>query len=626
MPVISTSAFATTITSIAGFHNLGGSFTASSDTILYAVWALDINNNKIADYIDPTLKPTQNNMGTRSGMLAQNGGISLRSGEVPDYWNDDFDKAALNDSVYYTGCTYNADHNIQLWETLIYLLNPSYASYSNGIKLHPTIKMDFVIEYGGVLTDNSMIGGKEQKPLNTIKITQDMADRGFTIDSLIDYDPFMFSSIREDGQAILKMYFIDPATSNHPLMTDWSLADLSPLPVGWTKPFKDPETDKLTDTLVIKFNIYNKPVFKSEAISQYVDPHGNIRLDQVSGTPDKYMMRSINGRNWEPATAPLTNMEQLAVGNDVSICLREMDKTIAYQNFQKEFYLSDAFDASQDPTKWGELINKYTTAYNDSIWTYVEIDPLWSSSYGMYYTMFGSNDFAKTTVLGWIDLGILPPLSYAVYTVAAATSYAEDNAAASWPAHAQEKADKVIVPKPCREVINLKFNTITPPEVQRYVEIHTIEGVTANPGAEEKHYVKSYDDFSFTLTFPGGEPLKVTATGFYSQRPEEIKGVELGGGMFRYVIRQIVEPWSVTVSSELASGVNNNVLATGIRVWTFANTLYINSDKTVRTNIYTLSGTLFKQINVPAGMTSVQLERGIYIVEIDGSRYKVVVK
>jgi hypothetical protein len=140
-----------------------------------------------------------------------------------------------------------------------------------------------------------------------------------------------------------------------------------------------------------------------------------------------------------------------------------------------------------------------------------------------------------------------------------------------------------------------------------------------------KHYVQGHDDFTFTLTFAGGEPLKVTATGFYSQRPEELIG-EGENGTFRYTIHQVAEPWTVTVSAEPASDYVNNELIEGRAVWTYANTLYIQTVEAVRANIYTLSGTLLKQLNVTAGTTSQQLERGVYIIEIEGSRYKVIVK
>ncbi|MDR1223064.1 MAG: T9SS type A sorting domain-containing protein, partial [Tannerella sp.] len=142
-----------------------------------------------------------------------------------------------------------------------------------------------------------------------------------------------------------------------------------------------------------------------------------------------------------------------------------------------------------------------------------------------------------------------------------------------------------------------------------------------------KHYVQGHDDFTFTLTFAGGEPLKVTATGFYSQRPEELDWTEnLGDGTFRYLLPEVTEPWTITVSSDPASKEVSNELITGRRVWTYANTLYIQSDKAVHANIYTLSGSLLKQLNVSAGTTGQQLERGVYIVEIEGSRYKVIVK
>ena len=70
----------------------------------------------------------------------------------------------------------------------------------------------------------------------------------------------------------------------------------------------------------------------------------------------------------------------------------------------------------------------------------------------------------------------------------------------------------------------------------------------------------------------------------------------------------------------------DNEALTGARVWTYGNTLYIDSDKAVRVNIYTLGGMLYKQMEAPEGLTSELMQRGMYIVEIDGSRHKVVVK
>ena len=68
---------------------------------------------------------------------------------------------------------------------------------------------------------------------------------------------------------------------------------------------------------------------------------------------------------------------------------------------------------------------------------------------------------------------------------------------------------------------------------------------------------------------------------------------------------------------------NDNI--TGKRVWTFENTLYLNTDEASRVNIYNLNGILIRQLNIPVGSTNVQLARGIYIVDMDGARYKCVI-
>jgi hypothetical protein len=589
--------------------------------VLYAVWAIDVNNNGVADYKDALSGQTQSSTVTRSGILAQEGGgISLRSGEVPGYWNDDFDKPAFDDAIYFTGCIFNADYDNELREDRI-ILNPVYSF--GAAKADPDSVMDFIIEYGGVLAENSLIGGIEQKPLSRIEITPDMVNYGFTVDSLINYYPLSFTSAREDGQAVLKMYFIEKSTNKHPDKNDFISFG------SWDKPFKDPETGKETDTLVIKFNIYNKPVFESEVISQYIDARGNIRLNHVSGTPVKYMMRSINGRNWEPASSPLTNMEQLAVNDGVSICLREMDEVIGSQNSKRAFYQSDDFN-QYNTTGYSSVVDqRLTYRYSDSI--YIEsiagvYDGDYNLYYGIYHTMFlasASPDVAHSEAHVWavFEVCSIYSISYDPWT------YANIHMDEEFKIYGQELASKTSIPDPCREVINLKFNTNRPPILQRYVEIHTIPGVTANPAAEEKHYVNANDDFTFTLNFAGSEPLKVTATGFYSQKPEELKGTELGGGIYRYVLRQLAEPWTVTVSTDPASTPNGEAfVGSGISVWTYANTLYINSDKAAGASIYTLSGTLLKQQDVKEGQTGIQLDRGIYVVEIDGSRYKVVVK
>lgn len=93
---------------------------------------------------------------------------------------------------------------------------------------------------------------------------------------------------------------------------------------------------------------------------------------------------------------------------------------------------------------------------------------------------------------------------------------------------------------------------------------------------------------------------------------------------------KIVTPVSTRIGvaedASLLSGETGNEAITGTRIWAHGSTLYINAEKAVRAGIYTIGGMLYKQIDVPEGLTSEPLDRGVYIVNIDGVRHKVVVK
>jgi hypothetical protein len=151
--------------------------------------------------------------------------------------------------------------------------------------------------------------------------------------------------------------------------------------------------------------------------------------------------------------------------------------------------------------------------------------------------------------------------------------------------------------------------------------------VTSVPEANKEHYIRSRDDFAFTLTFSGGNPLKVIATGYYSKRVEELPPTALGNGRYSYLIRRITEPWTVDILNELASGVGNDLsFAAASRVWSYAGTLYIESSTACRADIYTVSGALTRRLDIAPGQTRLPLERGLYIIELNGVHHKVAVK
>jgi len=349
--------------------SLGDSYDIGTlDVTLYAVWGKDANNDGKVDF-DSSIgsqSGTQNAQTKQKDLLEPNV-INLRKFEVPDRlpnWDDNYDKPADNDDVYYTGCTYR-----QFGYMAGMSINPLYRlrepvlltdGIFNNVITYITTPMNLIIEYDGVLRNKSIIGGKAQKALDKIEITAAMiassssiiGQPGYPVDSVLDAYSFtiMEDAITEDGVGIVKIYFIDPATGTYPTQTDFQTTGGAPMSSAgaWPKPFRNPETGSNSDVMTYKFNVYNKPVFKDSIIRQYADPNGYLHdLEVISGTPLKYMMRSIQERRWIQADLPLTADEIFVMDDAGSICLREMDENIGVSANTKDYYKSDryAYDA-----------------------------------------------------------------------------------------------------------------------------------------------------------------------------------------------------------------------------------------------------------------------------------------
>ena len=644
MPIVRTQAVENMIASMPGFSAVGDSLLVTDDITLQAVWARDANNNGLPDYGERIIKPSWDGKERFGVPVDDDDELSLRSGDYPAWteYYQAYDINAYYDSIYYVGCTYNSDPANGIEDGLIRLDNPRIAfagqrvefiaaNFPNGV--------DLFIEYGGVLVDTCMVGGPKEAPMDRIHVPYSVLNAGggasFTLDSVIDIYPFRFDSIKEDGLGILKMYLVDPVTGLHPSVSDWRWPGFPGTPpAGVTHPFKDPETGIQTDTSIIKFYIYNKPVFESNVIDQHVDLQGNLDIKLLSGTPIKHMARSIDGMRWRSAGSPVTRAEREEIRDSASICLRQLDAGVGYQVFLKQAFLSEEKFSPDDPLNAAALASfeaEQRKNYDDEF--YWSLNAADQASVDFWLAMFAvatpfPSAIATDMDYFWLNAALIAALDPVMmptkpYVPGVVNQIIESMVRDNWHVLGERLSEAVNIPDYCRGVNCFVFKTIPDAVIEREVEIvNTISSVTADPGVG-KHYIKSRENFEFTLTFAGGQPLKVIATRVNSGISEELLGTDLGGGKFGYIINQVQEPWSITVTSEPAT--DNDVITNG-RVWTYANTLYISSDKAVRANIYTLSGTLFKQLNVQAGTTSEELERGVYIVEIDGARYKVVVK
>jgi hypothetical protein len=171
-------------------------------------------------------------------------------------------------------------------------------------------------------------------------------------------------------------------------------------------------------------------------------------------------------------------------------------------------------------------------------------------------------------------------------------------------------------------VVSMCVTTFPMPTIQRSVDLPSKEGVTTNLAAG-RHYVGGHKNFTFTAAF-SGTPLKVTATGFYSQQTVDLDKTAkvLAEREYEYTIYQVVEPQEIEFGPE-SSSVSNEGLD-GQRVWAYRNTLYISATKVDVISIHNLTGVLYKKIEIPEGITRFTLEKGIYIVTLkDGSAHKV---
>jgi len=173
--------------------------------------------------------------------------------------------------------------------------------------------------------------------------------------------------------------------------------------------------------------------------------------------------------------------------------------------------------------------------------------------------------------------------------------------------------------------VYLCVTTTSPVEVQRYIDIHIIDGVTSDPVGNLYHYVWGHDDFTFKATYSEKKPFEVYAIGYYSQKDVTLTPKFLYDGTYEYTIRQVTEPWDVWFSTVPRGGVGNDDILNQ-KVWAYRNTLFVNVDKEDVVSIYNATGVLYQKINIPAGLKKVTLDKGIYIVTLkNGSVYKIII-
>ena len=573
---------------------------------------------------------------------------------------------AYEDKVFFVGCPYNLDTTLthKITEPLIAF----YASNSFGGEAADRViaaeDMELVFEYGGVLEDSCLVGGTDQKPIKRIPFPK-APSSGDTVkaNELFGSDPMEFTRIKEDGDAVLKMYFVRKKTGNGPdtlandtsdwvvpLSNAWRYPGVNySFPALYPHPFYNEETGEPSDTFTVRFKIYNQPKFASNIIRSRVYYRGTMRLNYgfVSGTDTKYMVRSLDGGwNWHPADSPLTDVERDLLQDDsVRVCLRELDEGVAWAAYLKKGYLDPVkFPAASNigTIEGAEFADEYRERYYYNLLNRLTPASIAhakdeAANYASVPTWDDIDDDSKVGYLeGVFSIVYNGPISHADTVLMldlAAANYPGDPSSAQVIYYAEairdwntvlgkRKADKVAVPPRCHEETYCFYvKRDAPPVHQRSVFIPTVEGVTVvSPGVGYTS-IPSQKNFTFRVKY-AGEPMTVTAKRLIDGRTVEVlTGTLNADGEYEYVIRRVMQDLTLEFTKTVA-----NTLVDQPSVWANSGAVRIHAPKETTVRIYSASGVLVKQATVQGDKT-VPLSAGLYLVVLsDGTTQKVLVQ
>lgn len=651
-PIVKTQAAEDKIRSL---YKVGDSLDIQQNTTLYAVWATDANNNGYPDYYDKgdnlqiseaflqeireQLKREREEAEAEKSRPAA---VSLRSFSG---WNINHDILAYESMAYFAGCWYNRDTTLDITE---YDISIRQTHVKNMDRLKANVPLELVFEYGGVLQDSCLVGGKAQKPITRIPFP---ADGTTTVKDLFSKDPIKFTRIKEDGKAILKLYFVRQGTDSLAnKRSDWDIGTLSPHPWSMLSAnsvvhvFSNPQphVSYAVDTLTFRFEIYNRPEFASEMLKQ---SRTKVNFGLSSGTPLKYMMRSIGGWRWQPADSPLTEMEKDLIGDSVKVCLREHDKEVGRVAYQKAGYLnpnifSYDFHSSSAPGANAALVAEFklekTIEYYEHIYnsfpqfmkdTIRDEAPNWGDPWDNL-SREEQMILLESLLISWsgdptTTANVLDYLNNILhYDQAEANREINSRVKRDWNTVLGKRlADKIGVPDPCREQHCFYFDKQPLPQINRLVFIPSVEGAVITPGTGN-HYVASQQDFRFSVKYSNGE-LKVTTNRMINGRPEVLTGHLNAAGEYEYVIRRVTE----NITLKFGPNDTSNSFVDKAAVWAYDGAIRIRATKEDTVGIYSATGLLVKQKTVSVGETIIPLESGVYMLVFgDGSTHKVIVR
>ena len=174
-------------------------------------------------------------------------------------------------------------------------------------------------------------------------------------------------------------------------------------------------------------------------------------------------------------------------------------------------------------------------------------------------------------------------------------------------------------------VVYLCVGDVSRPVVYREVVLpKPPAGVSINP-APGVFYIPWGNPFTFTLSFDG-PVYEVWLESLQGDGYQQVlTGVLNANGEYEYTLPSVqTQPIYIYIGPNIVS---NELIHKDALVWSNGTTLYINVSEQDIASIYSVTGTLIRQIEVPEGGTSLQMQHGVFIVTLkDGSIHRVIIR
>ncbi|MDL2304162.1 hypothetical protein LJC72_02325 [Bacteroides sp. OttesenSCG-928-D19] len=162
--------------------------------------------------------------------------------------------------------------------------------------------------------------------------------------------------------------------------------------------------------------------------------------------------------------------------------------------------------------------------------------------------------------------------------------------------------------------------------VMRAVDITAESGIMTTPSAlAGTHYTPSNKNFTFTVH----SAKNITVSTDRGRDEEGVKIKDNKNGTYTVTIIKVQQDLKITIKSvstesgEGGEGQTGTEVIAKDKVWAANGTLYVEAINPATMSVYTVTGQLYKQIPV-TGSYSASLPKGLYIVQLNGKAYKVV--